>query len=401
MKRHTVIEASWPIYLSSSRSELTNSSEPIKRIEIRRSKSGAVTFSNPVVLYLSRYTRKRIVPMYVPHNSKPSQLACKLVEEHMESGRWEEKAAISLDEATSAKLLEALENHAVVAEHSDEGTLYLIQDHGARLASDVEDPEPLVSAILRLLKRPDILSRFASGSVSGDFANVVQAAIRVEEIKSAIRDLKGLLDREVDDEKTYQDWCENNTWAFGNAHTTRDEIRRTSRTDTVDLLLPRVLTGYRDVVELKRPSMTPIAHDKGHNSWYWTTDASKAIGQSHVYMDNLHEDANRGLRDKPEVVAYHPRSTIVMGHSNNWDLDEYRALAGLNERLSGITIMTYDQLLAQGAELVRVLEQVQKSTGEPATVLPVSAEAYSVEVINTPDRGEPDYEEADYDSVPF
>jgi hypothetical protein len=120
-------------------------------------------------------------------------------------------------------------------------------------------------------------------------------------------------------------------------------------------LLPRVLTGHRDLVELKRPDHTVMLYDKGHTSWYWSTETSKAIGQCHQYMDHLHEDAQNGLRGRRDLVAYHPRATIVIGRSTTWDGDAYRGLAGLNQRLNGITVMTYDQLLAQGEELLRVL----------------------------------------------
>jgi hypothetical protein len=38
-----------------------------------------------------------------------------------------------------------------------------------------------------------------------------------------------------------------------------------------------------------------------------------------------------------------------------------RALHGLNSRLAGITVMTYDQLLAQGERLVAVLSEQSRS----------------------------------------
>ncbi len=69
----------------------------------------------------------------------------------------------------------------------------------------------------------------------------------------------------------------------------------------------------------------------------------------------LHEVASNGLRDHPEVVAYHPRAIVVIGRSIRWEEARLRALHGLNRRLSGITVMTYDHLLAQGERLVEML----------------------------------------------
>ena len=75
----------------------------------------------------------------------------------------------------------------------------------------------------------------------------------------------------------------------------------------------------------------------------------------------LHELAAKGLRDHPEVVAYHPRAIIVIGRSQGWSDDRLRALHGLNGRLAGIMVMTYDHLLAQGERLVEMLSPKPES----------------------------------------
>jgi hypothetical protein len=68
--------------------------------------------------------------------------------------------------------------------------------------------------------------------------------------------------------------------------------------------------------------------------------------------------AAKGLRDHPEIVAYHPRATIVIGRSYGWPEPQLRALHGLNRRLNGVTVITYDQLLAQGERLIEMLSAV-------------------------------------------
>ncbi|MCA9233704.1 MAG: DUF4263 domain-containing protein, partial [Planctomycetales bacterium] len=55
------------------------------------------------------------------------------------------------------------------------------------------------------------------------------------------------------------------------------------------------------------------------------------------------------------IVAYHPRAIIVIGRSHEWSANELRALHGLNHRLSSVTVMTYDQLLAQGERLLNIV----------------------------------------------
>lgn len=69
------------------------------------------------------------------------------------------------------------------------------------------------------------------------------------------------------------------------------------------------------------------------------------------------EDAARGLRDHPEIVAYHPKATVVIGRSNDWNKEKHRALHGLNSRLNSINIITYDQLLAQGERIIDIVSK--------------------------------------------
>jgi hypothetical protein len=92
---------------------------------------------------------------------------------------------------------------------------------------------------------------------------------------------------------------------------------------------------------------------------------AKAIGQATRYLEVLHDEARRGLRDHPEIVAYYPRAAIVIGRSNGWTDGQYRGLRALNDRLHGITIMTFDQLLAQGERLLDMLRD-DPTTGPQA-----------------------------------
>ncbi|MCI0564535.1 MAG: DUF4263 domain-containing protein, partial [Nitrososphaera sp.] len=145
-----------------------------------------------------------------------------------------------------------------------------------------------------------------------------------------------------------------------------DAVRDISPGDRLDLLLPTVISGYRDIVELKRPDVPVLLFDTAHRNFYFSADVSKAIGQCHRYLDVLHEVASKGLRDHPEIVAYHPRAIIVIGRSAGWSEDKLRALHGLNRRLTGVTIMTYDHLLAQGERLVEILSATPREEEIPS-----------------------------------
>ena len=76
------------------------------------------------------------------------------------------------------------------------------------------------------------------------------------------------------------------------------------------------------------------------------------------------EEALHGLRGFESIVAYHPEATIVMGRMNDWCEDKNKALHGLNARLSGIRIITYDHLLAQGESLINYLSNIENEEEE-------------------------------------
>jgi hypothetical protein len=138
----------------------------------------------------------------------------------------------------------------------------------------------------------------------------------------------------------------------------RDEVRRLDARNIVDLLLTD-LAGFRDVVELKRPDARVLRADPSHGSYFFSSDASRAIGQAHKYMDVLQDTMSRSLEAHPLLVAYHPRATIVIGRSDKWRPGQTRALRGLNARMHNITVMTYDHLVAQAKQLLRLVSDQQ------------------------------------------
>ncbi len=326
----------------------------VTRITRQKARSGVGYAADDVVLHENKRERRRIVlrPWYIPHNTQPHGLACKLIVQRASRlGSWIDDDELNLNEEAVGRLRRALDQHGAVARSGEAGQFLLIRSAGLTSTRDA-DPVELVQAVVRLLQRRDVLQRFAQADLDDQIVAALRGSIRLQELRAAISQLRDLLERGVIEERPYQEWCERHSWAFGNAHTAPDDLRRLSRTDDLDILLPRVLTGYRDIIELKRPDHQVLTRDRSRGTVYWSPAAAQAIGQCHEYIEHLHADAERGLRGRPDIVASHPRATIVIGRSDRWDDAAYRALAGLNHRLVGITLMTYDQLLAQGEQLV-------------------------------------------------
>jgi hypothetical protein len=215
------------------------------------------------------------------------------------------------------------------------------------------DQTSFVRVAVELLKDPSVLARLAETD-TGQVGILLGGALRAYDLTLAVKQLEDLLDDGVSDESRYQDWCEQHSWAFGNAHVLRDDVRRLDSASIVDILLPD-LVGYRDIVELKRPDHVVLAWDRSHKAHYFSADTSRALGQVHKYLDRLQELAREGLAGAPDVVAYHPHATIVIGRSRAWPKEQVRALRGLNDRLHGVTVVTYDHLLAQARQTLATL----------------------------------------------
>ncbi len=263
-----------------------------------------------------------------------------------------EDKSISLNETSLIKLLEELKSHYAVTEKGDGE--YIILKIGEGITDNQNHaPSQIAEALTSALSQKDILSSITPSSISDEIGSVFKGAIKIKEMEKAVSNLRFLLDSGDTKESTYQRWCENHSWAFGNSYILDEEdIRTISPHDQLDILLSNVIAGFRDVIELKRPDLDILRYDDAHRNFYFSSEVSKAIGQCHRYLDILQESALRGLRDHPEIVAYHPRAIIVIGRSMDWTEEMHRGLHGLNARLNGINIMTYDHLLAQGERLL-------------------------------------------------
>jgi hypothetical protein len=275
-----------------------------------------------------------------------------------------ESKSVSLNESASRTLLNALRKHLAVAETNEDGSYLVLRVAEGTMELGEHDPAAVAKALTKVLNQQEIIQHLDQTELSDELAKAFKTAIRLKEMISAVAQLREHLVNGENGEGVYQDWCEKHSWAFGNAYVMRDEVRNISPGDQLDILLPTVIAGYRDIVELKRPDSSVLQYDDAHRDYYFSADVSRAIGQCHRYLDVLHEVAAKGLRDHPEIVAYHPRAIIVIGRSEGWDEERLRALHGLNRRLTGITIMTYDNLLAQGERLVEIFSE----TGERESV---------------------------------
>jgi hypothetical protein len=325
----------------------------------RQARSERVSYGDPVVLHESSISRIVLVPFFVPRTGR-TELAVKIQSYRKGAPPLDwvlvEDKSVSLPEVASRVLLSAVQRHLAVAEQTSADGSYIVIPVTEGVA-DIgrHEPAAVARALVRVLGQRDIVAHLAGTNLDDQLVTAMRGAIRLREMQTAVAQLRTLLDEGETAEQPFQSWCEKNAWAFGNAYVIKDEVREISPGDNLDLLLPTVIAGYRDIVELKRSDAKVLRWDDTHRNFYFSADTSRALGQCHRYLDVLHEVAQHGLRDHPEIVAYHPRAIVVIGRSNDWGEEKLKALHGLNARLNGITVMTYDHLLNQGERLVQML----------------------------------------------
>lgn len=335
-----------------------NKSGEVQKVVRKTASSGKVDYAPPVVLNETSKSKLHALAWFIPHSDGRTEFSLKL-EGFVKSKDqpWVEDKAktLTLSEAASLQLLKYLQTHLPVAAQSETGEFILIRVANGEANLTGHDPQELVGALTKVLSQSELVGHLSSTELTHELSAALRVSIRLSEMRSAVAELRANLGRGEAGEQTYQAWCEKHCWAFGNAYVVRDEVRAVSTGDNLDLLLPNVIAGYRDIVELKRPDKEVLVYDAAHKNHYFSADVSRAIGQCHRYLDILHEAAKDGLLDHKEVVAYHPRATIVIGRSNTWSDEQQRALHGLNRRLHGISVMTYDHLLAQGERLLEMM----------------------------------------------
>lgn len=317
-----------------------------------------IELAETTVLHSSSQQEITLTPFFIKHSDpeKERDLSIKIVKNRKNRGIAFQECEINLNE-TAVLLLRDKLNELLSLKKIPENGNFLLVKLGDSQQVDLSglDSTDVAKALISVLENDDIITQIDALDFSDNLAFAFRHSIRIKSLIKAMDDLEGALET-VNDEQFYQNWCEQNGWIFGNQYVMKDEERRISRNDNVDFLATSVITGFRDIIELKKPSFSVLNYDHSHDSYYFTADVSKAIGQCHRYLDVFSEEAISGLRDNREIVAYHPRATIVIGRSNDWTDDQHRALHGLNARMNGISVLTYDHLLMQGRRLIEMLQ---------------------------------------------
>ncbi len=321
-----------------------------------------IEYGEVSVLHASNQSEIALLPFFVKHSdpTKERDLCIKITKGKKKAGIVLPECEINMKEKAILALRDKLNELLALKKIPENGNFLLVRI-GNEQQVDLSglDTSDVAKALISVLENEDVIEQIDAIDFSDNLAFAFRNSIRIKSLVKAMDELEAALETESS-EQYYQEWCERNGWIFGNQYVMKDTERRISRNDNVDLLATSVVSGFRDIIELKKPTFAVLVNDTSHDSYYFSAEVSKAIGQCHRYLDVFSEEAVAGLRDNREIVAYHPRATIVIGRSNNWTENQHRTLHGLNSRMNGISVLTYDHLLLQGRRLVDMLRNTQQ-----------------------------------------
>ena len=188
--------------------------------------------------------------------------------------------------------------------------------------------------------------------LSTDVANIMEFCRREE----ALIDFEQAL-TEDRPESYWQKWFEDNDWILGNEFVRILSERDIDTKNIADYLI-ETFDGFVDIVEIKRPDgqLKFWNTKQDHDNLIPSQDLIKAITQTQNYIQSLEEEMNSVKMQKKigSASIVKPRATLIFGRSLNWGDDERKAFRILNAGYKGLTILTYDQVLARARKTLNL-----------------------------------------------
>lgn len=161
-------------------------------------------------------------------------------------------------------------------------------------------------------------------------------------------------------EHTIQEWIYLHLWIFGPYYieATKQEISRDN--DKIDFLMGRYDSFY-DVIELKLSTCNIFENveDQIHSPSRenpMSSDVKNAISQVIKYLEEYELDKGNRLFASGQLI-HKPKAIIIIGRGN---IKTKNALRTLNDYLHRIEVLTYDDILDRGKELIKMFETARK-----------------------------------------
>lgn len=195
-----------------------------------------------------------------------------------------------------------------------------------------------------------ILAKQTLEMMRGQFAD----SLTPPALAVAIGALTDLIEAKSADESQYQEFLERNPWFFGGYHTAIERHTNLDDQNIPDFTGVRASDGFRDIIEIKPPSLACFRADDG-----FTASFNEAWSQAERYLDFARRQ-RQYLRDKG-LQFENPRCFLLIGQGLT---DVQRQALRIKEAFNpAITVITYEELLGIGKAF---LATVTTASGVPA-----------------------------------
>ena len=165
-------------------------------------------------------------------------------------------------------------------------------------------------------------------------------------------------------EEYWQKLLEKNRWIFGNNYVGIGGERRINIKSTVDHPLITE-DGFLEIVETKRPDFpfwklkvdgSPFLYRDKYLVPYEELQNAIVQGENYIMEAELEVDREEYLKNHSGIVPLKPRCLIVHGRSQGWGKNERVAFRIMNDSLHGVSVITFDHLLARAEQVLELFK---------------------------------------------
>ncbi len=177
------------------------------------------------------------------------------------------------------------------------------------------------------------------------------AAVIIADRQQKLVQFNQMMTDNTTSEHDWQQFLERNKWMFGVDYMEVLEESRLSIHDDTDIPYSTE-GGFMDIVELKLPS---------HDFWKKTRDGSvflyrgkypvqgSEVDNGLAQLRNYILEAEKNVNNTDFIqdhgcMPLKPRGVLIIGRSNDWDDDLWKAYRLFNDELHGVQVITFDQL---------------------------------------------------------
>lgn len=196
-----------------------------------------------------------------------------------------------------------------------------------------------------------------------DLATKLSLSRIYESRKALVEQMEEKIDQD-ENEEYWQQLLAENRWIFGNSYIGIIGERRTNISSTLDHPLITE-DGYLEIVEIKKPSFPFWKKTRSGESYLYrdkylvpNAELQCAIsqGSNYIYETEQEMDSRSWAETHDGIYPLKPKCLIVHGRSNDWGDLESQSFRLLNDRLHGISVITFDHLILRAKQTLELFK---------------------------------------------